>query len=165
MDEMTKGTVIRVLGEVLERQVFMFADAADRDFLAGAEGPFLTVSMGFRGEAEGEVVLALSDTLAMGIAANFLGLDASDPSIRSRSRDCCKELLNVVCGNLLTALCGEEPVFDLSIPRDEDVSADTVMAWSGNPGSMVFNVEDEPLLLSLRFAPVPDPNAAKTGRS
>jgi CheY-specific phosphatase CheX len=152
MDEATAETVSRVFREVLERQAFMFAEPADRGCLASAREGFLAASIGFRGEADGRVTLALPKPLADEIACNVLGVDAGDPMVAKRSRDCFMELLNVTCGHILTALRGEEPIFDLSIPEAADVKAETVAAWADLAGSQLFTVDEEPVLIILRFA-------------
>ncbi|MDB5051682.1 MAG: hypothetical protein JWO30_4753 [Fibrobacteres bacterium] len=152
MDDATAETVSRVFREVLERQAFIFADPAERGCLDPAGEGFLAASIGFRGEADGRVTLALPKALADEIACNFLGVDADDPVVAERSRDCFMELLNVTCGHILTALRGDEPIFDLSIPEAADVTAETVAAWADQAGSLVFTVDEKPVLLILRFA-------------
>jgi chemotaxis protein CheY-P-specific phosphatase CheC len=140
-----------VFREVLERQAFMFADPAEHGSLASAGQGFLAASIGFRGEADGRVTLALPKPLADEIACNFLGVDADDPMVAERSKDCFMELLNVTCGHILTALRGEEPIFDLSIPEAADVTAETAAAWANQAGSLLFTVEEKPVLLIFRF--------------
>jgi CheY-specific phosphatase CheX len=151
MDEATAGTISGVFREILEKQVFMFADPARREDAAFAGGGYVAATMGFRGEVDGRVALAVPVSLVGEIAANFLGLDAADPIVVAGSRDACKELLNITCGNMLTALRGEAPVFDLTIPETAEVDAETVADWAARPESLLFEMEGEPVLLMVGF--------------
>lgn len=163
MDDAMGGTIGRVFCEVLEKQAFMFADPAAPEDFDGADGEFLAATMGFRGEIEGRITLAVPKALLPEIAANFLGMDASDPFVAERSADACKELLNVTCGHMLTALRGEEPVFDLSIPRLSDADPGLMSAWARKPGALRFSVEGSPLLLMVGFGAEPAGAAAPGG--
>ncbi len=151
MDDAITETIGRVFCEVLEKQAFMFADPAAPEEFDGADGDYLSASMGFRGEIEGNIALAVPKSLLPEIASNFLGMDAADPFVTARASDACKELLNVTCGHMLTALRGEAPVFDLSIPRLSDVDPGLLAAWARKPGTLRFSVEGSPLLLMVGF--------------
>lgn len=159
MDEEMSGTVSRVFCEVLNRQVFMFADPEEGGFEPG-EGGFLATSIGFRGESlQGEITLALPEAIVGEIAANFLGMDADDPFVTARRQDACKELLNVTCGHILTALKGEGPVFDLTIPEVASVEGGQVADWAAAPDALPFSVDGSPVLLRIRFSPSPPAGA------
>lgn len=160
MDDAMSETIGKVFCEVLEKQAFMFADPAAPEDFDGAEGEYLSASMGFRGEIEGRISLAVPKALLPEIASNFLGMDAADPFVTARASDACKELLNVTCGHMLTALRGEEPVFDLSIPLLGDVDPGLLAAWARKPGSLRFSVEGSPLLLMVGFG---DAGAGQAG--
>jgi len=56
------------------------------------------------------------------LAANMLGLEKEDAATLDHQYDALKELANVLCGNLLPAIAGPEPEFDVQPPvilRDE----------------------------------------------
>lgn len=150
----------RAFSGVLERQAFLFADPAEPGDFAVLGGDFMAVTVGFSGEIGGRLTMALSKSLMPEIASNFLGMDAGDPFVAARSGDACKEVLNVACGHLLTAMRGEEPVFDLTIPELSAVGASTVAAWARQPGTLLFNVEGRPLLLRADIVP----EAGEAGR-
>ena len=83
MDEAMAGTVSGVFREILEKQVFMFADPASREDVDFAGRDYVAATMGFRGEVEGRLALVVPASLVGEIAANFLGMDASDPIVQA----------------------------------------------------------------------------------
>jgi CheY-specific phosphatase CheX len=75
------------------------------------------VVVAFSGPTSGALTVAVSDDVAVALAANMLGLSpeaaAADPALR---RDALGELANVVCGNVLPLVAGREAVFHLAAP-------------------------------------------------
>lgn len=148
MNSKTEEIIRESISTVLQDFAFMFAEAPEDDALPME--PCVAVQMRFQGPFSGTALLALPQSLASELAANVLGVEPEDETPES-SLDAVKELLNVTTGNLVTALAGEEPVFDLTIP--EAVPFDP-LAWnalSGQPGTLVLLVEDRPMLLSVQL--------------
>jgi len=156
MDEAVAEKINAAFCEVLNRQVFLFADPVPQGEFDAGEGAFQAATIGFRGEVEGRITMALPDSIVGEIAANFLGMDADDPFVTAKSGDACKELLNVACGHILTALKGDGPVFDLSIPELSAVDARRVGDWATGAGALPFDVDGSPVLLRIHWGP-PDP--------
>jgi hypothetical protein len=150
MDEATGRTVGEVFRQVLEKQCFLFADPDDGAGFRDA-GPCVAATMGFRGEIDGRLALVLPESLLPEIAANFLGMEPDDPEALAGGRDACKEILNITCGNALTALRGEEPVFDLTIPEVDPATPGEAADWSALPGAIRFSVDGAPILLLARI--------------
>ena len=106
-----------------ESLALLFADVPPS---AGQAGSPLThaVSVSFVGPSTGALVVAVSDDVAVALAANMLGLgpDAvrADPALQ---RDALGELANVVCGNVLPLVAGRGAVFHLAAPAACAVSA------------------------------------------
>ncbi len=65
----------------------------------------------FKGPFEGTVALSVTSELLPEICANMLGLDSDETAPAAQQRDAFKELLNVICGNLLPKLAGQDAVF------------------------------------------------------
>jgi CheY-specific phosphatase CheX len=114
--------------------------------------------MGFDGPFKGSLALAVPEPFGGQVAANVLGLDMDDPKTENGTVcqtetncavDALKELLNVTCGNLLTAIAGDEPVFDLTVPEVTLLSEDEWRATPGLPDAVGFLVEDWPVFLRL----------------
>lgn len=141
--------VREVFARVLEKQVFMFADGMALDDLPAGDEDWVETSISFQGPFEGSLYLALPKKTQLDIAANFLGKDADDPAVARCAEDSLKEILNVVCGHILTAMAGEEPVFDLSIPKVRPLSALDRSRLAEFPDSLGFDVEGHPAVLRL----------------
>ena len=144
--------VREVFSRVLEKQVFMFAEEASLDDLASGEGDWVEARISFHGPMEGSLSLALPKLAELEIAANFLGKDADDPDVALCAEDSLKEILNVVCGHMLTALAGEDPVFDLSIPKVLPIAGDELARLAALPESLGFDVEGNPAVLRFRIS-------------
>ena len=80
----------------------------------------------FVGPYFGALRLRMDEEMVCSLAANMLGLDDEIPSL-VQQLDAFKELVNVVCGNVLPKIAGLEPVFDVHAPmlldNDEMVGA------------------------------------------
>lgn len=71
----------------------------------------------FSGPFNGEMHLAITETMLRPLAANMLGIDEYENLPEGvKLEDALKELLNVTCGNLLPLLGGDQVVFHISAP-------------------------------------------------
>jgi chemotaxis protein CheY-P-specific phosphatase CheC len=138
-----------VFSDVLENLAFMFAEVIEDEEVRQTPGAYLVAHMRFVGPIRGALRLAAPASMCAEIAANVLGLESQDAMVAAGSEDALKELLNVTCGHVLTALAGEEPVFHLSVP---DVWALPERGWSElarSADTVAFLVDDYPVLLQL----------------
>jgi len=138
-----------VFCEVTEQLAFMFGEPAEKDDLPAPDGECLETSMRFTGDRAGTLSLAVPAAVAPEVAANVLGLDPDDPSVQAGATDALKEMLNVTCGHVVTALAGEEPVFDLSVPEIRSLDPDQWQARLDDPQTVAFLLDDNPVLLRL----------------
>ncbi len=143
-------TLTRVFTEVLEQLAFMFVEPPDSDFAPAPPDP-VSANMSFRGPFSGIVTLAVPREMAPVLAANVLGLDPGDELGLQAARDALKELLNVICGNVLTAIAGDEPVFDLTVPDVEDFTAEAWDELADRPGTVYCIADEFPVLLNLEI--------------
>ncbi|GLC25327.1 chemotaxis protein CheX [Roseisolibacter agri] len=89
------------------------------------------VRVAFTGPCAGALDVAVSDDVAVALAANMLGLDPDTVRHESQWRhDAVGELANVVCGNVLPLVAGREAVFHLAAPAVRAV-ADAPAAGDG----------------------------------
>lgn len=144
--------VREVFSRVLEKQVFLFAEEMSLDDLSAGDEDWVEAHISFHGPFEGSLYLALPKKTQLDITANFLGKDADDPAVAQCAEDSLREILNVVCGHILTAMAGEEPVFDLSIPKIRPLSAMDRARLAVLPDSLGFDVEGNPAVLRLRLS-------------
>ena len=90
----------------------------DLDSVAGSA--CTVVEVDFTGVVNGSyLIFAPRDLLAV-LATNVLGLD-EEPTPES-CEDAFREMGNVLSGNLLTEMFGEDTVFDISLPRVRDTN-------------------------------------------
>jgi CheY-specific phosphatase CheX len=143
-------TLARVFTEVLEQLAFMFVETPDTTETPESEN-LVSTTMAFRGPCSGTVTLAVTREMAPALAANVLGLDPDDDLTTQASYDALKELLNVTCGNVLTAIAGDEPVFDLTVPEVAECTAEAWTELAERPGTIYCLVDDFPVLLHLEI--------------
>ncbi|MFP4055027.1 MAG: response regulator [Phycisphaerae bacterium] len=70
----------------------------------------------FEGPFEGTLFLRAPLGMLPELASNMLGLDDVEEVPVDHQRDALKELINVICGNLLPKIAGSEAVFKVSAP-------------------------------------------------
>lgn len=77
------------------------------------------------GVASGTVVVVCGVELLETLWLNVLGADDDDSSALDSDNygDAAKELVNIICGNFLTEVYGEDTVFELSVPAVMQIDA------------------------------------------
>jgi CheY-specific phosphatase CheX len=108
-----RDSVDEVLGKMFFAETL--GDAPDPgeggDFPAGA----IAVELTFEGEPSGSMCLRLTADAAPEIAADFLGMDASEVSSGQVS-EVVRELANMICGSVLSRV-ESSATFRLGVPR------------------------------------------------
>jgi CheY-specific phosphatase CheX len=127
-------TLCRVTADTLEGLALMLLVPED-------EAPHLptwgrrAAAVDFEGRFRGTLAAAVSDETAEQLAGNMLGLEDGLSPSPERQEDALKELANVICGNLLPAIAGTEPVFHIGAPRvlteDELISPGQGLGMAG----------------------------------
>jgi len=145
--QIERELLARVGARVLEDAAYVLAlpaKAQPYDSLAfGAYGVQLTFDGPFGGCCE----LWAPRELARQLAVNMLGLVVDDDGADAREMDieALQEAMNILCGNLLTELAGQEPVFDLGIPTVSERI--TVLPAGCSVAESWFEIDGRPLLL------------------
>lgn len=136
------------LCRVIEQVAFMFAEPADPAILPAPQGACIVADMRFTGAFNGGLRMAAASRFCVEMAANVLGMEPDDPASEAHGIDTMKELLNVVCGNVLTEIAGSEAVFTLSIPM---ACAFDASAWQLMLGRApaCFTVDEHPVMVEL----------------
>lgn len=142
MTEDRKNILTRVFTDILEQMAFMFGDKASPDDFRETAEPMLQAQMTYRGNLCGSLSLAVPEAMCPELAANLLGTEPEEAGERHIYIDALKELLNVTCGNVLTAMAGEEPVFDLTVPEVTELS-DAMRDTMLNDETTVYLLVDE----------------------
>jgi len=151
MSESASKTLEAVFPEVLQQAAFAFGDpCAPADLPCPDDG--LLGRIKFSGTSSGGVELAAPAAFAGELAANALGLEPGDEMVPNHAHDALRELLNVVCGNLLSAWAGEAAVFDLTPPEVAPLTEANWRALAATDGARTFLVDGmHPVI--LRFIP------------
>ena len=114
----------KVLEESLEHLAFMFAEAVDISEISMSDSESVKVEMNFTGDLyNGSLMMILPQNISSELAANILGIDDTSEDAMDLGEDSLKEVLNVICGRVLTEISGEEALFDLSIPTLKTISS------------------------------------------
>ncbi len=115
-DEQLKETLYRIAEDVLEKLAFVFSFPEDeRESIDYASAMAARVS--FAGHFTGTLVMAMTPEALPELAGNMLGLEDGKETTAEQQEDALKELINVVCGNLLPAVSGKEKVFNVNPPE------------------------------------------------
>jgi hypothetical protein len=91
----------------------------------------IAVRVAFDGPFAGTLVLVASEAMLPALARNMLGFDEGAEPPREKQMDALKELINVICGNLLPAIAGPAAVFDVRAP--EVIGPDAALGPDGGP--------------------------------
>jgi CheY-specific phosphatase CheX len=137
--------------DVLEKFAFMFADSTPPSELAFPQEPFLHATIGFNGPRKGTIHVVATSSFCVQLAANVLGIDLKCMTPESGA-DAFKELLNVVCGEVLVRIAGADVVFNLTIPNIVTKPADEWGQLILDPAICGLLVDDMPLLFKMELA-------------
>ena len=138
-----------VFANVAETMAYMFAERATADELPDEVGEAVESMMSFSGPQSGSMILALPKEMCTELAASVLGVERDDADIAEKGIDAVKEMLNVICGNILTEIAGSEPVFNLSVPASRELDAAAWKSLASQGTTVAFMVDDYPALLQL----------------
>jgi len=117
--EQFRHTIIETTEITCETLAFMFPMLPPEDGPEPGEqehSELIRVRVYFEGLVDGALLLSMPGAMLPALAANMLGLDEAATTPEQRA-DAARELCNVVCGNLLPAVAGPEPVFSVSPPE------------------------------------------------
>jgi CheY-specific phosphatase CheX len=136
--------------EVFESVAFLFPMLVEdvEEYFGDMEiGLKKTIGISFEGEITGKMFLQTPDALSSVIAANMLGMEEDDPDAEEKGNDALKELLNIICGNVLPKIYGSTLVFKLSTPADiEDLDSELQADNIKETIKVYFDIEDNPVL-------------------
>jgi hypothetical protein len=112
----TEQAMLGVIEETFASLAFMFPvesdSPADHDPQAAQHA-----MVEFSGPFRGDLRLSASEELLEPLATNMLGLEDGVCPSQEQKQDAFRELLNVICGNLLPMIASPREVFDVCEPR------------------------------------------------
>ena len=151
MENDRKELLVRVLEVVLEQLAFMFGEAVTKEEMITEGEKYLHATMSYKGLQSGSLGVAIPAEMSVVLAANILGIDEGEEVASEKSIDALKELLNIFCGQMLTTVYGEEPVFDLSVPEVKEIDKEGWEELLDLPDAIAMMVEDVPLIAHASF--------------
>ena len=105
-----------VTNDTLERLAFLFTFPDDSRNHEGPE-PAMIGSVEFSGLFSGRLVVRISISIIPELAGNMLGMADDDKISIEAQEDAFKELANVICGNVLPAIAGDQVEFSIGAPQ------------------------------------------------
>lgn len=143
----------RVTEEIFGKLAFMFSfpEEGFEDESPSPSAPVVT-DVSFEGPFAGRVAISLSSDLLPELAGNMLGADDNEATTMEERYDALKELINVVCGNLLPQIAGKQAIFNVGTPRIADPEAAGPADGETLLGETLLSVEDEKCELRLYVA-------------
>ena len=101
--------------ETLESLAFLFSFSGEENEDVFADSQF-SAHVIFTGHFSGQLLLCISKSILSELVQNMLGIEGDEKISIEKMHDGLKELLNVVCGNLLPALAGKQEIFHIAVP-------------------------------------------------
>ena len=148
MTDPIQNTLQHTAEDVLEKLAFMFSFPEDQEEPMNYESA-VAASVSFSGPFNGKLIMTVSKEILPELAGNMLGIE--DNTTTEQQYDALRELINVVCGNLLPAIAGKESVFNVNAPL---IITDSNFVINENKDSKPVSVakmtiEDEPCEIFL----------------
>ena len=116
MGQQIKNILAGVTGDTLEKLAFLFV-FPDEERDSDGPPPVIMGRVEFNGFFSGSIALRMSSSVLPELSANMLGVDDDAVVSPEDQQDAFKELLNVICGNLLPAIAGDHVVFNIEAPE------------------------------------------------
>lgn len=113
MVEKIKAVMSRVVIETLEQLAFLFSSSEDEIDLLTPNS--MAVNVTFSGPFSGQLTMKMSKLVVLELTANMLGID-EEGITHDQQSDALKETINIICGNLLPAIAGDQAIFNINAP-------------------------------------------------
>jgi CheY-specific phosphatase CheX len=152
MRERIDPILSRVTEEIFEKLAFMFSypeEGFEAEIDSPAAAPPVVTEVFFKGPFSGRLVMSLSPRLLPELAGNMLGADDNEATTPDQQYDALKELINVICGNLLPKIAGKQAIFNVNTPKIIDPEGIAPTAEEILLGDTGLLVEDEKCDLRL----------------
>lgn len=113
MNEKAKEILTTVTIKTLKHLAFIFLSPEEEN--RGSMSESMAVCISFSGPISGRLVLKMSPVVGLELTANMLGID-EDIVTSEQQYDAMKETINVICGNILPAIAGNQTIFHIDVP-------------------------------------------------
>ncbi|MCK5687536.1 chemotaxis protein CheX [bacterium] len=145
--ELDQDVILDAILFVLEEFAFMFGDPVSEEGQDLLNKKCYYGQINFTGLVCGKIEIVLEEVLTVKLAANALGLQDDDPLALDEQQDVVRELLNIICGRIITGCFGEEMVFDLDVPNVSILKQNDLEQLNTGSGNQFIDVENHMLLI------------------
>lgn len=149
-----RAALVETVQNVLERFGLMFAEQITPDQSFGLSfDQCIAVEMGFEGPASGNITLICTKEMLPELASGILGIDVDEEDPENVDYlDITQELLNEICGNIVTNVINSLDPFDLGIPDHKSITESGYVELLASPNTVRFLVDDMyPMAIHLSF--------------
>jgi len=115
MTQQIRSILAGAATDTLEKLAFLFA-FPDAERSHDIPEPAATGRVEFSGFFRGSMVVRISTSVLPELAANMLGATDDAEVSEEAQQDAFKELTNVICGNVLPAIAGDQAEFHITAP-------------------------------------------------
>jgi CheY-specific phosphatase CheX len=136
MEQQLKSILTAVTNDTLEKLAFLFAFPDDERVNDGPD-PAVVGRVEFNGYFDGSLLMRISACAIPELANNMLGLDDDAEISKAEQQDALKEILNVICGNALPALAGDQVEFKIEAPEILSPKDAAKLNQKGKPACVV----------------------------
>lgn len=117
MNQVINESLTESVVDVLEKTAYLFPMVIEQEMPNDIDNANdICIGIQFEGPVSGKILLCIPKLLTIEIAANMLGIGEEEDGVEEKSIDATKEVLNIICGNLLPKIYGTEAVFQLKSP-------------------------------------------------
>ena len=148
--QVTEQTLMQVGQNVLETMAFVFVMPGGEECISE---PIVRAVVTYEGPFCGATVLAVPEEIVPELVTNMFGEEELEPAaLQVAQYDAIGELANVMCGNIVQALAGPQPVFQLGSPKIVKSEQDSVPLPTGQTTTVRIPLETGCVELSLIVA-------------
>jgi len=109
-------TVSIVTAETFEQLAFLFSFPGE-SVDSAMKAAMVNGCVSFDGIVSGMLSMEITSPVLLELAANMLGIDENVAISAEQQIDAFKEMINVICGNVLPVIAGNGAEFNISDPR------------------------------------------------
>lgn len=145
------ATLKTIFSDVLANLAFMFTDDIQAE--PSREHTWLETAIGYEGRRCGTLRFWCTRDFTALLAANLLGIDPQDPAASGQGEDAIKEFMNIVCGQYVTTMHGDQDTYNLTIPKVTELTEPPELLDDDETTACTFNVDVH--VIQLAYEPYP----------
>ena len=157
MSQTKTATLREIFSDTLANLAFMFVD--DEPVNPDPNEDWFQTTIRYKGPRSGQLGLFCPRSFTTALAANLLGVNPEDRRANTQAIDAVKELMNILCGQLVTQLYGYDVLFNLSIPRCRMLDKPPCLDGPDDDNACTLSVGGSPVRLTQTFLAGEGPDA------